>query len=84
MRYWKTCSLPIDVAASAKESSLLHDRYSTITAVKTALLSEFVHISFHLQNWFSGMTAAKATETPSHSFNIGRIDPKIEGTATKR
>jgi hypothetical protein len=70
----------MDVAASAKESNLLDDRYSTITAVKTAFLSEFVHMSFHLQNWFSGMTAAKPPETASHSFNIGRIDSKIEGT----
>jgi hypothetical protein len=76
-------SLPIDDAASAKESSLLVDKYSTITAVKTAFLSEFVHMSFHLQNWFSGMTVAKAPETTSQSFNIGRTDSSIEGTVGK-
>jgi hypothetical protein len=73
-------SLPIDDAASANESSLLVDRYSTITAVKTALLSEFVHMSFHLQNWFSGITLAKAAATASHSVNIGRTDSRIERT----
>ena len=74
-------SLPIDDAASASESSLLVDRYSTMTAVKTAFLSEFVHMSFHLQNWFSGITVAKAPETTSQSFNIGRTDSRIEGTS---
>ncbi len=77
-------SLPIDDAASANESSLLVDKYSTITAVKTAFLNEFVHMSFHLQNWFSGMTMAKAPATPSQSFNIGRTASRIEGTVNKK
>ena len=76
-------SLPINDAASANESSLLDDKYSTITAVKTALRSEFVHMSFHLQNWFSGMTVAKAPATTSQSFNIGRMDSRMEGTVSK-
>src|SRR5260370_4426582 len=85
---WETvrgmCQLPIDDAASANESSLLVDKYSTITAVKTAFLNEFVHMSFHLQNWFSGMTMAKAPATPSQSFNIGRTASRIEGTVNKK
>jgi len=76
-------SLPIHSAASGKESSLLVDRYSTSTAAKIAFLNEFVHMSFHLQNWFSGIIVASAPVISPQVVRIGRMDSKMAETAFK-
>jgi hypothetical protein len=75
-----TCSLPRISAARGKEIKDRCERYSIREAAKTAVLNEFDHISFHRQNWFSGMRVARAADTSWQLNKTGCTEARRAGT----
>lgn len=52
--------LPRASDVDASEINVPLDRYSKNAATKTLVRNEFVHMSFHLQNWLGGIRSASA------------------------
>jgi len=55
-------------------------RYPIMTTVKMAVRREFVHMSFHLQNWFSGTINASRDIISLHDWSTGSTASKRGGT----
>jgi len=76
----RICSRPNISATRGKDIKDRVERYSMNEAAKTVVLNEFDHISFHRQNWFSGMRAARACDTPWQVCKTGRREASRAGT----
>jgi predicted metal-dependent peptidase len=73
-------ALPRVAEACAIDKSSRDVRYSIKTAAKTAVLTEFDHMSFQRQNWFLGIIEASAEVTSPQLISTGRTESNKVGT----